>query len=240
MDTTSYIALSRQTVLQRQLTNIAHNIANSTTTGFQAEHMVFETYLERSGEPRKLAYVQDVATIRQLDGGPIIETGNDLDLAIDGNGYFPVQTGNGVGYTRAGQFQLNTVGQIVTPAGMPLLDQGNQPITVPPGAGQLSIADDGTITSQLGVLGRIAPVTFANEQAMERVGDNILTTEQAPIPAADAAVKQGYLENSNVQSILEITRLMDTVRAFEGTQRMIETHHELSRRTVERVLSSGG
>jgi flagellar basal-body rod protein FlgF len=150
-----------------------------------------------------------------------------------------VRTPNGISYTRSGQFQIDLNGEIVSPDGNQLLDETFQTVTIPNDGGPVSVANDGTISNEAGILARLRPMVFNNEQELARIGNSLLQTDQVPTANPDATIKQGFLEGSNVQSVLEMTRLMDTVRAFQGTQRLIETQHELTRRTVERVLSNG-
>jgi flagellar basal-body rod protein FlgF len=240
METTAYIALSRQTVLRRQMDVIANNIANMTASGFKAEAMLLEPVGVGAGQGQRLAFVQDVATIRDLDPGPITTTGNPLDLAIEDRGYFVVETPDGPRYTRSGQFRLNDAGELVTTDGHPVLDDSGGPLVVPPEGGALSIAGDGTVSSAQGVLGRIDLVTFANEQRLEKAGGSLYRTEQPAVPADGARVVQGALEGSNVQPILEMTRMMATVRAYQGIHRLLDTHHETQRRAIEKMLESTG
>ncbi len=237
MDTTAYIALSRQIALQNRLEVIAGNIANMTTTGFKAEMLRFETVWQPAGPPGRLAFVQDVGRLRDLRDGAFESTGNPLDFAISGPGYFTVETPEGPAYTRAGQFGLSAEGEIVTAGGLPLLDENGSPVTVPPGSGEISLAADGTLSTEEGPIARIQIVDFADPQALERLGDGLYRTDQPPRPVEEARLEQGVLEKSNVEPVLEMTRMMETVRAFEATQRMLDVHHEIERRTVQAVLS---
>jgi len=237
MDTTSYIALSRQIALQRALQVVAHNVANLGTAGFKAQTVLFETVLERAGEPGTLAFVQDVATVQDPSPGPIQPTGAPLDLAIEGPGYFVVQTPAGERYTRAGRFLRNAEGELVTPEGHPVLDEGGRPILLPANEGTPTIAADGTIGGRSGVLGRIRLVSFTAPEKLRPEGSGLLVSDEPPIPGARGSLVQGALEGSNVKGVLEITRLIEITRAFEGTQKMLDTHHELTRRTVERLGS---
>ena len=126
MRTTSYLALSRQAVLERQMTNVANNLANAATTGYRAEHMVFEDTLHRAGRQR-VAFVQDVGLARDLAPGPITQTGNPLDLAIEGQGYLAFETDAGTRYGRAGRLEIAPDGRLVNSAGRPVLDDGGKP-----------------------------------------------------------------------------------------------------------------
>jgi flagellar basal-body rod protein FlgF len=240
METTTYIALSRQMMLQRRMDIIANNIANITTSGFQAEELLTEPVPFDAGDRRPISFVQDVALVRDLTPGTLTPTGNDLDLAIEGSGYFVADTPQGPRYTRGGQFALNPQGELTTAAGHLVLDQGGAPIAVPPGSGEVTIAPDGTVSTRDAVAGRLGIVSFADLQDMQKAGDNLYMTEQAPEPAPAAQIVQGMLESSNVRPVIEMTGMMTTVRAYQGTQKLIDTHHELLRRAVERMLEVNG
>ncbi len=237
MDNTSYVALSRQMTLERQMSVVAGNIANMNTAGYKTEHLLFEQVLERAGKPGRVAFVQDVGLIRDLGPGALETTGNPLDLAINGEGYFTVETENGPRYTRSGHFSLNGEGAIVTSGGHPLLDAGGAAIQLPPEVGGISIARDGTISTNDGIVARIGLVRFADDTRLGREGDSLLVTDQVPEPVDAPDIAQGRLERSNVQPILEMTRMMETVRAFQNTQRLLETHHEMVRRVIEQAAS---
>jgi flagellar basal-body rod protein FlgF len=213
METTAYIALSRQMALRRQMDLIANNIANATTS------------------------VQDVGVARDLSAGSMTTTGNPLDLAIQGPGYFAIDTDHGTRYGRSGQFRLNASGELVTAAGDRVLDDGGGPLSLPVDAGPIALAADGTVSGAQGVLGRrIGLVEFGDEQRLRKVGGGLYQADQPPAPAQRSRVVQGVLEGSNVQPILEMTEMMATVRAYQAVQRLLDTHHELQRRAIERVL----
>jgi flagellar basal-body rod protein FlgF len=237
MDNTSYVALSRQLTLERQMAVLAGNIANMNTHGFKTEHLLFEEVLERAGQPGRVAFVQDVGLIRDLGPGALETTGNPLDLAINGEGYFTVETPAGPRFTRAGHFGLDGNGALVTSGGHRLLDADGAAIQLPPGVGEISIARDGTISTADGIQGQIGLVRFADETRLQREGDSLLMTDQVAEPVADPEIAQGRLERSNVQPILEMTRMMETVRAFQNTQRLLETHHEMVRRVIDQAAS---
>lgn len=238
MDTTAYTAVTRQMALQRRMTIIADNVANMATTGFKAEVVQFEAVFQDVGEPGDVAFVQDRGLVRDLSDGPLVATGNPLDLAIVGDGFFAVETAQGPAYTRDGHFSLNADGEIVNASGQPLLDDGGAALAVAPGGGLLNIAEDGTLSNRDGVIGRVGVVNFADPQAMQRIGSSLLSTEQAPEPVERPVVVQGSLESSNVVAVMEMTALIETSRAFQNTQKMIETHHDLVRRTVEQTIGS--
>jgi flagellar basal-body rod protein FlgF len=237
MDTTAYVALSRQVALMREMSVLANNVANIGTTGFRAERTLFETVLERAGAAGSVAFVQDVGTAHDLRPGPLSATGSPLDLAIDGEGWLAFASPDGVGYSRAGHLALAADGTLVDAGGRPVLDESGAPIAVPAGDGDIAIAPDGTVSTRSGPIGRIGIAAFAEPRALRPRGDGLWDASTEPLPSA-ARLVQGMLEGSNVEPVLEMTRLIETTRAFEGTQRMIEAHHDLERRAVERLIGA--
>jgi flagellar basal-body rod protein FlgF len=240
MESTAYIALSRQMVLDRQMDVIAHNIANATTTGFKAAAMLLEPVPVDAGEHQRLAFVQDVGMVRDLGPGPVTTTGNPFDLAIEGSGYLAVQSAAGVRYARSGQLHVNDLGELATTGGDQVLDDGGAALAIPLDAGPITIAADGTVSTPTAVIGRLGLTTFANEQRLVPVGDGLYRTDQAPLPATGAHLVQGALEGSNVRPIIEMVEMMTTLRAYQGTQRLIETDDDLQRRAIEHMLETTG
>jgi flagellar basal-body rod protein FlgF len=220
--------------LQRSVDVIANNIANSGTTGFKREGIEFDTYLKQaSGVKSPVSYVYDRSTYRDTSPGTISATGNPLDLAIQGKGYFSIQTPQGTQYTRDGAFRTDNQGQIVTSTGQPVLSDAGQPITLPEDARDLTISGDGFITAQSGTgalraqLGKIGVVTFSNDEAVVPAGNGMLTTTQQPTPAIGSnLVVQGSIENSNVNAISEITDLIQIQRAYEQSTNIISNENQ--------------
>lgn len=233
MENATYIALSKQAVLRRQMSVIAHNLSNMNTTGYKAERMVFREFIDSPTPKHNISFVQDIGLARDLTEGPTVTTGNPLDVAISGPGYFTVDTPNGNRFTRHGRFQLDATGQIITSGGSPILSNNGAPIIVPPGSGQLTIASDGAITGKDGLIGRIGLVEFANEQNLKR-GENGLYDpgDEQPQPSGKSELVQGNLENSNVQAILEMTRMIDVHRAYTSVQNFMNTEHQRALRTI--------
>ncbi len=237
MDATGYVALSRQLGLERQLGVIANNVANANTTGYLAEDMTFEAVIQRASRRVGVAYVQDVTPRPDLTEGEMKVTRSPLDFAIAGDGFFAVETDNGIRYTRAGHFRLDDQNQIVTHDGHPVLDVDDQPIALPgeePNA--LHVAADGTLSIDGEILGTLQRARFLEPERFVREGAMLFATEEVPEIAEGSVVYQGALEASNVQPILAMTAMIETTRAFEATQKLIEAQHELSRQAVERQL----
>jgi flagellar basal-body rod protein FlgF len=183
------------------------------------------------------SFVQDIGLSRDLSEGPIATTGNYLDLAISGNAYFSVQTPDEASYTRHGRFQLDAQGQIVNGQGNAVLSAGGGPITVPSGSGTLIIAADGTVSSDTQTLGKIGLFEFADQTALKRGANGLYTAGEAqPQAATDSEIVQGALEQSNVQAIVEITRMIDVQRSYQSAQRLIKSEHDQSMRAINKLL----
>jgi flagellar basal-body rod protein FlgF len=247
METPSYVALSRQTALVRQMDVVANNLANVATPGFKAEAEVFTTVPIRSqsfGAPQKLAFVQDFATARDYSPGPMNPTGNDLDMAIQGQGFFVVQGPTGPRYTRFGHFQLNGAGQLVNKQGYPVLS-GGAPITIDPDDGPVQVAGDGTISAdrtQQGnaqvVYGKLDVVDFQNRDTLKAEEGTLFTTDAPPIQVEQPAVVQRMLEQSNVQTVKELTTMIWVQRSYEAVQRFIDGEDDRMKRAVNYIIPS--
>ena len=231
MENTSFVALSRQTTLRRQMDVIANNLANMNTTGFKGEKMMFVDHLVRSrgGEKilgDKIAYVRDVATVRDLSEGPLQATENPLDLAIHGDGYFVVETENGDRYTRNGQFSLDEAGQLVTKEGDPVLSDNGQPFFFSTQDKNIEVTADGGVRTENGEIGRLQVVTFDNGLDLKEVSGGLYDTEQVPQEVDEPHVVQHMVEGSNVEPIVEMTRMIDVHRSYQGVQKLIEAEDE--------------
>ncbi len=227
MSTASLVLLSDQLAIQRSVDIVANNIANSSTTGFKREGVQFSTFLSQPSSSQKTSFVYDRATYRDTTAGTITSTGNPLDLAIQKDGYFQIQTPQGVQYTRNGAFRTDSQGQIVNSSGMPLLSDGGQPLILPDDARDLTISSDGYVTAQVGTsssraqLGKIGVVTFPDGQQVIPAGNGLLTTAQTPTPVLTNSIVQGATESSNVQPVAEITNLIQLQRAYEQASNLI-------------------
>jgi flagellar basal-body rod protein FlgF len=221
-------------VLRRQMDLLANNLANLTTPGYRGESMLFVEHLKPTQPREQVAFVQDLATVRDLRAGPMSHTGNPLDLAIKGEGYFAVETPEGERYTRAGGFTLDPDGQIVTVKGYPLLGKGGAPITVPPDSGAVTVARDGTVSSDQGELGRIRLVGFGNEQALAKLEGGLYDAkDQEPLSLEEQDIQQGKLEASNVAGIVEMTKLISAVRSYQAAANMANQEHQRQRRAID-------
>jgi flagellar basal-body rod protein FlgF len=233
MENSLYIALSRQMVMERQMDVIANNIANMSTPGYKGEQMMFVEYVGQMDTGEKVSYVQDLAVMRDYGEGPLSRTGNPLDLAIHGPGWFVVDTLEGQRYTRNGHFTLDQNGQLVTSDGYPVLYRQGQPIRFTNADTKIEISGDGTIATNLGPKARLNIVTFADEQQLHKQSSTLYSTDQPAQPALKAQVAQGMIENSNVEPIVEVTNMMWALRSYQAAQQLIEGDDGLLRKAVD-------
>ncbi|HIJ38245.1 MAG TPA: flagellar basal-body rod protein FlgF [Rhodospirillaceae bacterium] len=231
MENTAYVSLSSQAALWRQMEVVANNMANANTPAFKSEVAMFKEYSVKTKSDatpfgRKISYVQDVGMLRNTAEGPLASTGAPLDVAIHGDGYFTLDTPSGPRFTREGHFRLDETGMVVTAAGYPVLQQNDQPIVVAPNEANITIAADGTISTENGNIGKLKLVKFENEQDLTKAGNGSYQTTSDPSPVDKPVLSQGMLEQSNVQPILEMTHMMKILRTYEGVQNMLQNEHD--------------
>lgn len=242
MDTPGYVILSRLGAQLRATDVLAHNIANADTPGFRAHRPVFAAHVEAQrgvgghASGRGVAYSLDRATWRDGGQGPIASTGNPLDIAIRGEGWFVLETPGGERFTRAGRFTLDADRRITDAEGRPVLGEAGQPIGFAANDTRIEIQGDGTVRSENGVVGRLRVVRFVNEQAMKAEGDSLFSAEEAPAPVERPNLVQGAIEGSNVNSVLEMVRLTAELREFQFATQFAEREGERLSGAVERIL----
>ncbi len=242
MDNVLYVGLSRQIVLQHEMEVIANNVANVDTNGFKVEALMVQTDPEKvksggAGSPLNTSvnFPLDAGVARDFTQGELKRTGGDFDLGIQGDGFFKVQTANGERYTRNGAFTLDDQGRIVTSAGDPLQGDGGD-VTLDPKKGPPSVSADGTISQQGQVVGKVALVNFASLSALTKQGGGLFSNDtNLQSVAATGKVRQGVLEQSNVQPILQITRMIQVSRAYENVSQMMDQTAQLSTNAIDRL-----
>jgi flagellar basal-body rod protein FlgF/flagellar basal-body rod protein FlgG len=244
------IGLSRQMVLERQMDVVANNVANVNTTGFKADRSLFAEHLMPgahednfvSGRDRRLSYVNDRATFHDFAQGAAEQTKNPLDVAIDGGGFFVVQTPSGERYTRDGSFQINNQGQLVNASGYPVLGGGG-PITFQQTDKQINIASDGNVTVVEGanridsVRGKLRLVSFAQAQRLQKEGANLYSAADGATAAPDTTsrVRQGFIEKSNVNSVLEMSRMIEVTRTYTQISALLQQQSDLHKSAIEKL-----
>jgi flagellar basal-body rod protein FlgF len=252
MENALLVGLSRQMVLERQLDVVANNVANMNTIGFKADNSMFEEYLmpvarENRFEPadRVVDFVNDRGTWRSLRPGAIQHTGNPLDVAISGDGYLSVQTAGGVRYTRNGSLQINAQGQLVTTDGSPVLGDSG-PIVFQTTDHNVAITPDGRITvveagatNTESVRGQIRLVRFAAPQQLQKEGNNnyVAPAGVAALPDTASTLIQGSIEKSNVNSVVEVSRLIEISRAYSQVAQLLQNQSDLHKNAIQQLAT---
>jgi len=227
---------SVETILaqERRMDQVANNVANVNTAGFKREHVTFWEMLYTASDNRARVG-KGVKPITDFGMGAMESTGNPLDVAINGEGFFRVQTPEGVRYTRAGNFLLNNQGQVVTPGGDLVLGEGG---TIVLQNEKVEIGRDGRIFQNGEVVDRFSVATFADLAALEKEGRGLFRMKegegQEQIPE-QFEVQQGVLEGANSQAVVEMTEMIDLYRAYETQQRAVRALDELDGQAVQRV-----
>ncbi|TCP37518.1 flagellar hook-basal body complex protein [Sphingomonas sp. BK235] len=223
-DVSTYVLLSHQAALRRQLDVTANNMANSSTVGYKREQALFREQVERVQraqieDAKRLSFVLDFGAVHDARPGAFQPTGNPLDVMIEGPGYLSVEDAAGAtAYTRAGFVTLLPNGELGTPSGAPLLDENGRHIAVPSEEqASLHIAEDGTVSTTSGAIARLAVTQFDELRVSER-GDGLLNGAGGrQLGAAETRLHSGGVEGSNVQPIVETTNMIEVLRAYQRT-----------------------
>jgi flagellar basal-body rod protein FlgF len=253
MENTLLIGLSRQIALEREIDVVANNVANMNTTGYKADGAVFEEYLspvarhgDFHGADRRMSYVQDRATWHDFKQGALLQTGNPLDLAIDGDAFLVVQTPRGERYTRNGSLQINATGQLVTTDGDAVLGQGG-PIQFQNNDNSISVAQDGTIRVREGsntrsdsFRGQLRLVRFDQVTRLQKDGSSLFaaSADSAPQPVQPpqrVKLVQGSLERSNVSPVLEMSRMVELTRTYTTVHSLLQSHGDMRRNAIDKL-----
>lgn len=234
MDTAGYVALTRQSGLLREMSIVANNVANMSTTGFKAENLVFSEYVTGGG-PESETVSMATARARHITTtqGTLEQTGGTFDLAIDGDGYFVVQTETGEELTRAGHFTPDRTGQLVTGDGYPVLDAGGTPVLLPPGDAPVFVALDGTISQNGNAIAQLGIVRPNEPLGLQRVGNTRFTAKDGWEPIDTPTIRQGFLEGSNVNGIAQVSRLIEVQRAYELGRSFMEKENDRIRSVID-------
>ena len=240
MDNSLLVSLSQQLASFQSMDVIANNIANVSTPGYRREEQTFREYVEQVTPPegtdgvQQVSFVQDGGIVRDLREGPLQATGNTFDLALRGKGYFVVQTPSGERFTRNGHFTLDPSGQVVDDNNNPLLGDGG-PIAITTDDGDIHIGADGTISGKNGQIGKLRVVSFANEPGLVKEGTSLYSAAETPATSTDFKVSQGMLEGSNVQPVVEISRMIEVMRAYQATATMTQSQEDLLRQAIDKL-----
>ena len=241
MENPTYIALSKLEAQQRTMDVVAGNIANVNTVGYKAERVLFSDFLVKQKDAytapggRTLSFTQDRATYRDHSTGTLTQTGNPLDLALGSNGFFSVQTANGVRLTRSGRFGLRADGTVADSSGNALLDTGGSPIQLPAGDSHIQVAADGTLSAETGRIAQVGVVEVGDFNQLFPEGGKLFRSNVTPQPAVKPHVVQGSLEESNVQPITELTQMMQTEREFQFISQFVSSEADRQQSAIDKI-----
>ncbi|HRE45573.1 MAG TPA: flagellar basal-body rod protein FlgF [Terricaulis sp.] len=239
MDNALLLGLQTQRVLQRRMDVAANNLANVATAGFKADALVMEeanrTEAHADADPRDIRFVRDVTLMRDMRQGPIAMTGNPLDVAIEGDGFFMVEGPNGPLFTRDGAFTLTGDGRLVTGDGRAVLNSGGTPIVFDAQGESPVIGRDGVIRVAGVEAGQIGVASFAAPGALSKVGDNLWDAQGQAQGEFEGIVVQGAIEGSNVRPVIELTRLIEISRAYQSAAKIVSGADELRKSAIERL-----
>jgi len=237
VDNANYTTLTRQSGLMREMQVVANNIANTATTGFRQEGLIFSEHVSKVEGGASLSMA--TANVRQTSmmQGALTRTGGTFDLAIEGEGFFLIETPEGERLSRAGNFSPNALGDLVTNDGFRVLDTGGAPVFVPPDALDLSVSADGTVSTdgrpiaQIGLYQPIEPAKMLREDGV------MFRAEDGVKPAENGKIIQGFLESSNVDPISQIARMIEVQRAYEMGQSFLQAEDERVRNALRSFTS---
>ncbi len=248
-----YVATSGSLAQERAMDIIANNMANMNTSGYKADRMLFQTYLQKADasgtatpttdeikagimekKTDDTAYMFSSQSYTNYEQGALQKTGNTFDIALDGNGFLAVQTPMGERYTRGGAFKIDSGGDLVTADGYKVLGQGSSPIHV--GNEEFSVREDGLVTVSGGGTEQLKVVDFADRAQLKKSGQGLFMADEGIETAAPAAsVRQGYLEASNINPVVEMTRMITALRTYEAFQKTIHSSDDMTTRLIADV-----
>jgi flagellar basal-body rod protein FlgF len=232
MDAAGYVTLTRQAGLMREMGVVANNIANLSTNGFRREGVMFSEFLLEMESGPSLSMANGNSRVVDLRQAGISQTGGTYDFAIQGDGFFLIETPDGQQLTRAGSFTPSPNGELVTPDGFRLLDQGGAPVFVPPDAGAVALAQDGTLSINGMPLARVGLWQPVDPNSLRHQSGTLFSTDNLE-PVDSGILLQGYLEDSNVQPVSEIARMIEVQRAYELGQTFLDNEDQRTRGVIQ-------
>lgn len=242
MNSGIYSALSGNIAAMNRLDVISNNLANVNTPGFKKDKMLFESMLAGDKNPPAVPQGTTADPILQKTDlyidytpGTVSQTGNTLDLALSGDGFFVVNTPDGAAYTRQGNFQISADGSLVTADGFPVMGQGGA-IRIKGSAVEVDsmgvVKVDGTVAGTISIVDFPRPynlVKTANAQFVPA------TPQDIPQPAANSGILQGHLEGSNVETVTEMVQMIETTRYYEACSKVIKAYDDISAKAVNEL-----
>lgn len=232
MDAAGYTTLGRQSGLMREMQVVANNIANLSTTGFRREGVVFAEHVSRLAEEPSISMAHATGRVVDQSQAGLTMTGAAFDFAIQGEGFFLIETADGNRLTRSGSFSRSAEGELVNPDGQRLLDAGGAPVFVPPGVGVVSMSEDGTLSAGGTPLAQVGLWAPADPLSLRHQSGTMFSAD-ALEPVENAQIFQGFLEESNVNPVSEIARMIEVQRAYEMGQKFLDAEDGRARSVIE-------
>lgn len=232
MDAAGYTTLTRQSGLMREMQVVANNLANSSTTGFRREGVVFEEYIAGMQSGPSLSMATGDGRVVDLSQAGISQTGGSFDFAIQGEGFFQIETPGGPRLTRAGSFTPSATGELVNNDGYRLLDEGGAPVFIPPDATNVALSADGTLSAAGAPLAKIGLWQPSDPLSLQHQAGTLFSANSVE-PASGGVIVQGYLEDSNVQPLQEIARMIEVQRAYELGQSFMDQEDKRMRGVID-------
>lgn len=234
MDNAVYTTLNRQSGLMAEMRAVANNIANLSTTGFRKEGVIFAEHVADLGqEEPSLSMASAEGRLVNLAQGALVQTGGTFDLAIEGDGFFQIDTPAGQRLTRAGAFTVSPEGELVTAEGDRVLDLGGAPVFVPTDAGTVAVARDGTVSAGGNPVAQIGLFLPADPTGLRHDGGTRFEANGGIEPLDGGVIFQGFLENSNVNPVTEIARMIEVQRAYEMGQGFLDNEDQRIRAVIQ-------
>ncbi|MCA3445255.1 MAG: flagellar hook-basal body complex protein [Rhodobacter sp.] len=232
MDASGYTTLTRQAGLMREMQIVANNIANASTSGFRREGMVFSEHVKRLEEGPSLSMANGNARHVDLSQAGLSQTGGTFDFAIKGDGFFQIETPNGLRLSRAGSFAPNADGELVTPDGFRVMDEGGGAVFIPPDAAKISLAQDGTLSADGEPLTRLGLWQPVDPKQLIHEGGTLFASPGGLEPVEGGVLMQGFVEESNVNPIVEVSRMIEVQRAYEMGQGLLDREDDRVRNVI--------
>jgi flagellar basal-body rod protein FlgF len=245
MNITTSLAASRLLAQQRAMDVTANNIANADTPGYRNVRVQFSEWIDRQPDTaavpggRNVAYTQDRATYRESQPGPISHTGNPYDLALTGDGYFTVNTKTGPRLTRDGRFGPMPDGTLADGNGNAVLDINGKPLQITSADTRVTIAGDGTVSTENGQVGKIGVVRPTDPMKLRAEGSTNFISDGPTSPVALPGIVQGAVEGSNVQPVMEMTRMINDLREFQFVTQVIQAEGDRQQNAIDKILPPG-
>ncbi|HJU31154.1 MAG TPA: flagellar basal-body rod protein FlgF [Hyphomicrobiaceae bacterium] len=224
MQSNFHVGLSAQLSLQRRLDTIANNVANASTAGFRAEEVKFDTLLSQASNT-PVAFASAGQHYLSRTAGEIVRTDNPFDVAVQGDAWLAMQTPAGTVYTRDGRMKMTPAGELQTLSGYAILDAGGAPVQLDPNAGPPQVARDGAISQNNRTVGALGLFKIDDTATLRRFDNSGVTTDRPATAVVDftkAGLHQGFVEGSNVNPVMEMSRLIMVSRAFDAVTSSIK------------------